>query len=412
MRAIQITAKMFIQITLLICALMATPSVYAACAPDLDKNIQKILKEGNEKYRLFGLQLSILCKNDTVPHDFAIGPAIVNGNDSLPVSPTTLFQIGSLTKSFTASLILKLEADGVLSINDEIGKWLPQIPVAWKKITIKQLLNHTSGIEDYSHTMEFFKEIPLQKMQKQWQPSELLKFVDTKPLKFNPGEGYFYSNTNYLMAGMVVEMAAATQGKSYSDLIQKEIIESLFLTNTYYWPREYSESIMARMAHSYNTIPLYPLTDFNAYNMSAASTSGAIISTAHDVAIWFQNLMHGNVLPAAQFAEMKSMVDEKTGQPVLNNGYGFGIYQADKEDFQGETVWMHRGQGFAGEGRMYWLPCRDIVVTMTDTFSITQEDELNHERMNMAGDAVLTEKIISDVQQTELAKECGVKTEI
>ena len=86
-----------------------------------------------------------------------MGTTTLSGN--IFINSQTLFQVGSLTKSFTTTLLLKLEADGLLSTNDEIGKWLPQLPQAWHNITIRQLLNHTSGIPDYIMNLDFVKTL-------------------------------------------------------------------------------------------------------------------------------------------------------------------------------------------------------------------------------------------------------------
>lgn len=376
-------------------------SAYAACVPGLDKNIQKIVDEGRVKDKLIGMQLSIICKGETIPHDFVSGKATMDGNTS--ITTDTLFQIASITKSFTASLILKLEANGLLSINDELGIWLPQIPDAWKKITIKQLLNHTSGIADYTLTREFQMAELLSHGKKQWKQNELLQFVVNVPLKFPAGEGFYYSNTNYLLAGMIVDAALVSQGKSYADVTKSQLIEPLHLTNTFYLPQSYNEEIFARMAHGYYQLDhnLSEVVDVTSYDMSFVNTAGANVSTAHDVSIWFQNLMHGNVLPPTQMTEMMSMVDMETGKPAQSNGYGLGIYQYNFDKNQKEVMWQHMGETLAYHSAMFWLPCRDVVIAYTSNIS-TADTEITTAGVSIA------QQVISFIQQADPDKNCQV----
>lgn len=384
-------ARLIYILSILISTLVTLSSSYAACGKDFDKNIQKIIDEGREKYQLVGMQFSILCKNETIPHDFYSGKTMLD-ND-IPIGSTTLFQIGSITKSFTAALMLRLEAERILSINDEIGIWLPQLPSAWKKITIKQLLNHTRGLMDYVNTDSIGAY--LSDVKRQWQQSELLQFVINEPLLFPGGEGYYYSNTNYLLAGMIIEVALLSQGKSYADEIETRFFKPLNLINTYYLPHLYSKDIFIRMAHGYFPFDFPKVTDITSYNMSFTNTAGANVSTAHDISIWLQNLMHGNILPLAQFNELLSMVDMQTGLPTLSNGYGLGIYQ---QDFQNEMTWMHRGITMGYHNGMYYFPCRDMVVTYTGTPSFSQ-------RMPAESEDIV-KKVIFYVQQIDPKEEC------
>lgn len=366
---------------------------FAACTTDFDNNIQKIVDEGRVTYQLVGMQLSILCKDEIVPHDFYSGTTMLDNN--LPVNENTLFQAGSITKSFTAALILKLETDGVLSINDEIGTWLPQIPDTWKKITIKQLLNHTSGLSDYVNTTSL--QIYMSDVKKQWQQNELLQFIINEPLLFPIGEGYFYSNTNYLLAGMIADTALISQGKSYANEVNIRFFKPLNLVNTYYLPYMYNENIFNRMAHGYYPLHFPKVTDVTSYNMSFTNTAGANVSTAHDISLWLQNLMHGGVLSSVQFTEMQSMVDMQSGLSTLHNGYGLGIYQ---QDFQNEMTWMHRGITMGYHNGMYYFPCRDMVIAYTGTPSFSQRVPEDSEE--------IIKKIILYVQQIDPKKECFI----
>ena len=128
-------------------------------------------------------------------------------SDKKPIGPDTLFQIGSNTKAFTAALILKLEAAGKLRLDDTIGRWLPQYP-AWKDVTIRSLLNMTSPIPNYSETVEIGK-IEAADIHHQFSDKDLIGFVDpANGHSFPPATGWFYSNTNYILAGLIIEAAS------------------------------------------------------------------------------------------------------------------------------------------------------------------------------------------------------------
>lgn len=383
---------------LIIAGLFFSP-LYAACAPDLDKHIQKIIDDNLSKYQLLGLQLSILCKDETIPHDFFAGTTQLSGNAQ--VTGDTLFQIGSITKSFTASLLLQLEAEGVLSINDEIEKWLPQLPAAWKHITIKQLLNHTSGLPDYTHTADFQAAELASSGQRQWTQNELLQFVAADTTTFAAGQGFEYSNTNYVLAGMIIDAVLASQGKDFAYAIKNRLFEPLHLTNTYYLPQAYTQTIFDRMAHGYRRLDdkSFDVTDITAFNMSFTSSAGANISTAHDISLWFQQLMHGKVLPPAQMAEMTNLVGMEKGESVTANGYGLGVYELNNAA-NNEALWLHNGVTLGYHNGMYWLPCRDVTIAYTSNLSAAIDD--------ISGEMAIILQVISYIQQSDPAKQCQV----
>ncbi len=144
-------------------------------------------------------------------------------SDKKPIGPDTLFDIGSNTKEFTAALILKLEAAGKLNIEDTIGKWLPQYP-AWKDVTIRSLLQMTSPIPNYSETVAI-GEIEVADLHHQFSAKDLIGFVDpANGAHFPPATGWFYSNTNYILAGLIIEAAS---GMNYEQALTTMILEPL-----------------------------------------------------------------------------------------------------------------------------------------------------------------------------------------
>ena len=167
-------------------------------------------------------------------------------NDA-PVSQDTLFQMGSTSKSFAAAVILKLEAAGELSLDDTVGRWLPEYP-AWKDVSVRRLLNMSSGIPTYSET---------EAMSRMWaeEPNRTLSAQDLVKLAYPSGTnnlppttGYHYSNTNYILAGMIAAKAAS---KPYRDLVHDLLLEPFGLHSTFYEDGPYPAQVVAHLAHGY-----------------------------------------------------------------------------------------------------------------------------------------------------------------
>jgi len=374
---------------------MWTQISYAKCGKNLNEGIQKIIEEDRVKYKIPAIQVSISCPGENLPRDFVSGTTTLNGSSL--IKPDNLLQIGSETKSFTAGLVLMLEAEGLLSIDDPIGKWLPQFP-EWKNITIRQLLNHTSGIVSFTDISEYMRIGQDSGWKKQWTPKELISFVINKPLYFSPGAGWHYSSTNYVLAGMVIH---AVTGKSVEEEMHLRLFKPLNLFNTYYLPHTYDKDIMQRMVHGYlYEKPENPPTDATNYNMSMADAAGAIVSTSHDTAIWLRRLFNGSILPIKQLSEMLNMVDTENGQPLASGnkktGYGLAIWH-DFHEF-GEESWGHNGTTFGYRASMTYLKCHDVVITTIINNSTDKNDSYD-----------LTKDLISYIQKSDVSKKKKAK---
>ena len=232
--------------------------------------------------------------------------AFYAGNDGLadakPIGPDTLFDIGSNTKEFTSALILKLEAAGKLKLDDTIGRWLPQYP-AWKDVTIRSLLQMTSPIPNYSETVAI-GEIEVADIHHQFSGKDLIGFVDpANGQHFPPASGWFYSNTNYILAGLIIEAAS---GMNYEQALTTMILEALGLHDTFYADGPHpgpasAGPVMSRVPRAlyllqdclgYQPEPcsvstLAPLIgkDMRMQNRSWAAEAGAIISNPRDLAV-------------------------------------------------------------------------------------------------------------------------------
>jgi D-alanyl-D-alanine carboxypeptidase len=305
--------------------------------------------------------------------------------DAKPIGPDTLFQIGSNTKAFTAALILKLEAAGKLKLDDTIGRWLPQYP-AWKDVTIRSLLQMTSPIPNYSETVAM-GEIMAADIHHQFSANDLIGFVDPgNGQHFPPVSGWFYSNTNYILAGLIIEAAA---GLSYEQALTTMILEPLGLHDTFYpdGPHPGPAALGAQIAQvpralymlqdclMYQPEPcrvstLAPLIgkDMRTQNMSWAGPAGAMVSTPRDLALWIRALFEKRVIPEAQLGEMTTLVSQKTGSPLSDatpddpRAFGLALGRFYFKD-QGGGFWFYEGETLGFRAIFAYWPQYDLLIT-------------------------------------------------
>jgi D-alanyl-D-alanine carboxypeptidase len=296
------------------------------------------------------------------------------------VRQDTLFHMGSTSKAFAAAVILKLEAAGKLTLDDTIGQWLPQYP-AWKDVSIRRLLNMTSGIPNYSET---------ETMSRLWvdEPSRDLTAPELVAIAYPTGtndlpvtKGYHYSNSNYILAGMI---AAAAGGRSYRDLVHGLIIEPLGLHSTFYESGTYPEPVIKRLAHGYFENPAcadyqpadckaswnLPLVgrDIRGSSISWAQAAGGAISSPRDVDRWVRAIFSGQLVPPKQQAEWLRMVSMKTGEPITDvsakdtHGFSLGLGRAILGPLGPQ--WFYEGTTLGYRTLYVWFAEDDIAITV------------------------------------------------
>jgi D-alanyl-D-alanine carboxypeptidase len=297
-----------------------------------------------------------------------------------PIDANTLFQIGSNTKHFTAALILKLEAEGKLNIDQTIGDWLPRYP-AWKQVTIRSLLNMTSPIPNYSETDEI-GAIVAADLHHQFTAQNLIGAVDPDNGKKLPQpSGWFYSNTNNILAALIIEAAS---GMSYKNALTAMLFKPLHLRDTFYADGAYPRPVLAREPRGlyenaecllYQPVPcttstLAPLIgkDMRTENLSWAGPAGAIVSNPRDLDTWIRALFRLGVFPRQQLDEMTTIVSQKTGLPIQDvsagdpSGFGLDlgrIYNAAA----GERFWFYQGTTLGFRAIFAYWPQYDLVIT-------------------------------------------------
>ena len=194
---------------------------------------------------------------------------------NIPNSPTTRFQIASMTKQFTAAAILLLEERGKLKTDDLVKKYLPDAPASWDKITLYNLLTMTSGLADHAAEYE-----PT--------PPDRLIFAD-KPLEFQPGEKWDYKNTNYLVLGYLLEKVS---GQSYADFLQENIFRPLGMNDS---ALDSNVAIVPHRASGY-LLGADGIENAERTNISGALSAGGLYSTTDDLLRWEEGLFGGKVL--------------------------------------------------------------------------------------------------------------------
>jgi D-alanyl-D-alanine carboxypeptidase len=259
------------------------------------------------------------------------------------------FRTGSITKAFTATLVLQLAAEGKLSLDDTVEEWLPGLVQGngndGNKITIRDLLNQTSRIPNYAYedpemlsneTSEKYLDFRFRK----WRPEQLVAIA----MKYPPhvtSSGFWYSNANYQLAGMIIEKAT---GSNYADQLHRRIVRPLGLTGTYL-PGNGEHTIRGKHTRLYstlwNTAPDAPLHDVTEVDASLGFAAGGIVSTARDVSRFLDVLLRGKLLPPAQHKVMWETVSTEGAQWLPNTSYGTGVWKQTLEC--GVTV-----QGFGG----------------------------------------------------------------
>ncbi|WP_433272324.1 serine hydrolase domain-containing protein [Actinosynnema sp. CS-041913] len=280
----------------------------------------------------------VLVELDTRRGDVKVRSGYGDVAAKTPVPWNARFRIGSFTKTFVATTVLQLVGEGRLSLEDSVERWLPGVVAGngndGRLITVRQLLQHTSGLHDYAVELpNLFKEKDFLRTRfDTYPPEELVRRGLSKPPNFPPGTDFSYSNTNYVLAGMLIERVT---GRSWQDEVTARIIRPLGLRHTStpntspFIPKPHAKGYDRFAEKGLEADPADPRfgppVDVTMLNPSWGGSAGAMISTTEDGNKFLQALLGGKVLPPAELAEMKRTVptpDDWSGPGVR---YGLGI---------------------------------------------------------------------------------------
>lgn len=270
-----------------------------------------------------------------------------------PTRPDFEHRIGSITKTFTAVAVLQQVGAGRIDLDAPVGRYLPDVVPGerGRQVTVRMLLNHTSGIADYVlPAFPGILENPGRTLDenrlRHIAPEELARLGLAAPPVAQPGK-HSYSNTNYILAGMVLERVTGQKAEAY---ITRHVIRKAGLRHTYF-PRSASiQGPHARMYESFFGL-IDPARDYSEYDMSWAGTAGALVSTTGDLNDFYRALLKGRLLGAAELRAMKTTVPayetEPGEEPKMR--YGLGIYTLEMPGSGGGWYWGHDG-GVFGAG--------------------------------------------------------------
>ncbi len=262
---------------------------------------------------------------------FSKGYGSANLEWNVPNTPSTKFRLGSITKQFTAASILLLEERGKLKVTDPVQKYMPDAPTAWDGITIFNVLTHTSGIPNFTSFPEYPKlsAFPIT-------TEKIVAMFRDKPLDFQPGEKWSYSNSGYVLLGYLIEKIS---GESYAKFVQDNIFTPVGMKDSGY---DSNSAIIERRAAGYEPTPKGP-QNAEFVHMTIPHAAGALYSTTEDLLRWEQALFAGKVVSAASLQKMTT--------PFKDN-YAFGLMVST---VKGHKVIEHSGgiQGFNTQMAFY-----------------------------------------------------------
>jgi CubicO group peptidase (beta-lactamase class C family) len=333
---------------------------HAATHPGPSEAADQVVEAQRTAQRIPGLSLAV-CRDGKLLQANGFGLANVELN--VPVTPETVFQTGSVGKQFTAMAILMLVEEGKLALDDKIRKYLPNAPPAWKAVTIRHLLTHTSGIADYGGEEDTMSK-GVVNFRRDYTEDELVKAFSNMPMDFAPGDNWKYSNTGYVLLGIIIHRVA---GEFYGDFLQQRIFQPLDMNAT----RIISEADIVPHRSSGYRLVKGELKNQEWVSPTLNTTAdGALYTSVLDLAKWDAALSRKQFLKDSSYQAMWSPVK-------LNNGktypYGFGWFLSQQD---GRRVVSHDGawQGFTMSINRY-LDDHLTVIVMTNLDSDNSHPE-------------------------------------
>jgi len=327
----------------------------------------------------------LVVRGDEVLIDKSYGSANLDWN--IPNAPDVKFRLGSLTKQFTAALILLMQQDGKLNIADPVSKYLPDAPATWSKITVNELLNHTSGIPNFTSDPTF----PVWSASPRT-PAEELAYFSAKPLDFEPSSKYSYSNSNFEVLGIILEKVSR---KSYNDLLQERLFVPLGMHDS---GLDADNLILPKRALGYSN-DNGKLVYARSESLTVPWAAGSLYSTTGDLLIWEHALFGGKVLSPASLTAMTT--------PGKGH-YALGI---EAITLDGLKVVQHDGgiEGFTTH--MAYVPEKRIAVIVLSNVATVAPPEMGAQLLDLAlGKSVeiKAERKAVPIAPAELTKFAGV----
>jgi D-alanyl-D-alanine carboxypeptidase len=316
------------------CAVAQGQLVVNTLPADVQQKVDQVAQTALEQTGVPSASVAVV-ENGQIVYTHAYGEARLDPAEA--ATPAMRYSIGSISKQFTAASILLLEQEGKLSIGDPVSKYLPELTRA-NEVTIRMLLSHTSGYQDY--WPEDYLMPPMR------QPTTAQHILDTwgkKALDFDPGTKWQYSNTNYVIAGRIVEIVS---GEPLMQFLQEHVFRPLDMKEV--WNSD-AQKLEKPDAEGYIRYALGPLRPAPKEGRGWMFAAGELAMPAYDLAQWDISIMNRSLLEAHSYDEMFAPVMLKDGS---NSHYALGLFV---DDMQGHPYYEHSGEvsGFVSENMVF-----------------------------------------------------------
>jgi CubicO group peptidase (beta-lactamase class C family) len=357
---------------------MAASGAQAGSQPDVAR-MEQIVQSYVTSHQFMGTVL--VAEDGKILLDQGYGFA--NLEWQVPDAPDVKFRLGSMTKQFTAASILLLEQRGKLNTGDPVKKYMPDAPPAWDKITLYDLLTHTSGIPSFTSFPDYHAN--------EWKamaPAELVAWFRDKPLDFEPGTQWKYSNSGYVLLGYLVEKIS---GESYAKFLEENIFEPLGMKDSGY---DSNAAIIPHRASGYTPGANGP-ENAGFINMAIPFSAGALYSTTHDLLKWEEALFGGKVLSAAEFTKMTT---------PFRQDYACGLLVQTESGHK--VIWHNGGiEGF--NTHMSYYPDDELVVIVLSNLNGAAPDAMGPQLAAVAHG----EKVVLASERKEVSVPASVLTQ-
>lgn len=305
------------------------------------KHLRAYVASESQTWQIPGLSVAVASRG-RILFQMHIGHA--NLELDVPITAASVFEIGSISKQFVATVTLQLRDEGLLTLDDSIHEHLPELPSEWRGVTVRHLLTHTSGIPDYEAIMGYYA------YRERMTPERVIALAHTQPVTSKPGHGYAYSNTGYFLLGLMVERL---DGRSLGDILASRIFEPAGMRHS----RVVSaDVIVPGRVSGYGRNIVGTLYNRDASQVSATLGAGAILSTVEDLVRWDAVLYEDAILPEHARAEAWRPYRLADGTET-NYGFGWRV-----EPYEGHAQQYHYGMTSGFVANMTRLPEDGVTV--------------------------------------------------
>lgn len=333
---------------------------------NMAQELQNLLDDAINRQKIPGLQVSIQFPDG---QKWSGVSGSVTPERRQPLQNDDLLRIGSATKLYTATLVMKLVEQGKLNLSDTLSNWFPEVPNA-AQISITQLLNHTSGLAEILES--FAPKMKSIFSHKRWKSSELIKIISSQKPHVMPGKDFYYSNSNYILLGLIIEKVC---GCSFENFLQSEILLPQQLKSTFLLPLEKApEGLVTGFDRDLIPWPgTFKIKNDNTAWASLAFTSGAMAGTASDLLAFIERLFNEKILSKNSMSQMTTFADVHDQDKLHWTGYGLGIARFD---IYGIEYWGHEGLFIGFESIAIYCPANSYFITMIGNVSSFDKIEI------------------------------------